>query len=223
MDDCKDTHRFWQQLQLHVFDHVMSGFWWTWVHRLHLDFAHIFMTGVGWIKVTTSAVSGGGFPPSKNVPVFSKDPTHLSLIQPKEILATVRTRLCGHQTGCFGESLWMIPVVSIKKSENPGICIWIFDGERKFVVLNGPSPATTWDDEYIWISYDVYWCFKGFKYCQELNIVFFLKLKNNALLLGAIRRIPPVALSGLRRRPGKKWLLSDFRGLKKETNIRKPT
>lgn len=34
--------------------------------------------------------------------------------------------------------------------------------------------------------------------------MFFLKLKNDALLLGAIRRIPLLALSGLRRRPGKK-------------------
>lgn len=194
-------------------------------HRLHLDFANIFMTGVGWIKSQHLQFQGVVSPPQKNWQFSVKIQPTWVWSNPKRFWQrTVRTRLCGHQTGCFGESLWMIPVVSIKKSENPGICIWIFDGERKFVLLNGPSPATTWDDECIWISYDVYWCLRVSS-CQELNIVFFLKLKNDAFsLLGAIRRIPLLALSGLRRRPGKKWLLSDFRGLKKrnedtQTNI----
>lgn len=76
----------------------------------------------------------------------------------------------------------------------------------------------------IWISYDVYWCLRVSS-CQELNIVFFLKLKNDAFsLLGAIRRIPLLALSGLRRRPGKKMAVKWFQGFKKkETKIRKPT
>lgn len=48
------------------FDHVMSGFWWAWVHPLHLDFANIFMTGVGWIKSQHLQFQGVVSPPQKN-------------------------------------------------------------------------------------------------------------------------------------------------------------
>ena len=147
----------------------------------------------------------GWFPPSKNVPVFSKDPTNLSLIQPKEILATnCEDPTLWPPNGMFWRVTMDDPSYEHQKMGKSRNCIWIFDGERKFVLLHGPSPATTWDDEYIWYM-NILWCllmFKGLILPGSQHCVF-LKLKNDALLLGAIRRIPLLALSGHRRHPGK--------------------
>ncbi len=106
-------------------------------------------------QVTTSSVKGVVSPFNKlavseeNRTQF--DPTHRDFRWNARMFGPdfVATKQDGLWSSHY---VWMIPVVSIKKSkmgmENPGICIWIFYWERKFLLLNGPRPATTWDDEY---------------------------------------------------------------------------